>query len=68
MGITNGNGMGMGTKTRPNLGVGMGLGINHREWEGMGLKSHSRPSLPRARSCTSKTFGGLTHSFAARGR
>jgi len=22
---------------------------------------------PRARSCTSKTFGGLTHSFAARG-
>jgi len=23
---------------------------------------------PRARSCTSKTFGGLTHSFAARGR
>ena len=23
---------------------------------------------PRARSCTCKTFGGLTHSFAARGR
>jgi len=23
---------------------------------------------PRTRSCTSKTFGGLTHSFAARGR
>ena len=23
---------------------------------------------PRARSCTSKTFGGLTQSFAARGR
>jgi len=23
---------------------------------------------PRARSCTSKTFGRLTHSFAARGR
>ena len=23
---------------------------------------------PRARSCASKTFGGLTHSFAARGR
>ena len=23
---------------------------------------------PRARSCTSKTFKGLTHSFAARGR
>ena len=23
---------------------------------------------PRARSCTSKTFGGLTHSFAVRGR
>jgi len=23
---------------------------------------------PRARSCTSKTFGGLAHSFAARGR
>jgi len=23
---------------------------------------------PRARSCTSKTFWGLTHSFAARGR
>ena len=23
---------------------------------------------PPARSCTSKTFGGLTHSFAARGR
>jgi len=23
---------------------------------------------PRARSCISKTFGGLTHSFAARGR
>jgi len=23
---------------------------------------------PRARSCTSKTFGGLTHSFAARRR
>jgi len=23
---------------------------------------------PRARSCTSKTFGGLMHSFAARGR
>jgi len=23
---------------------------------------------PRARSCTSKTFGGLIHSFAAKGR
>ena len=23
---------------------------------------------PRAHSCTSKTFGGLTHNFAARGR
>jgi len=27
-----------------------------------------RDREPRALSCTSKTFGGLTHSFAARGR
>jgi len=32
----------------------------HQTWHG------DRGS--RARSCTSKTFGGLTHSFAARGR
>ena len=31
----------------------------HQTWHGRG---------PRARSCTSKTFGVLTHSFAARGR
>ena len=35
----------MGMKTRLNLGVRMGMGINHWEWEGMGLKSHSRSSL-----------------------
>ena len=32
----------------------------HQTWHG--------DSGPRARSCTSKTFGGLTHSFASRGR
>ena len=32
----------------------------HQTWHG--------DRRPRARSCTSKTFGGLTHSFAARGR
>ena len=32
----------------------------HQTWHG--------DKGPRARSCTSKTFGGLTHSFAARGR
>jgi len=32
----------------------------HQTWQG--------DRGPRARSCTSKTFPGLTHSFAARGR
>ena len=32
----------------------------HQTWHG--------DTGPRARSFTSKTFGGLTHSFAARGR
>jgi len=43
------------------------------------LRGHDVPSsvaklgmvivdLPRARSCTSKTFGGLTHSFIVMGR
>ena len=32
----------------------------HQTWHG--------DRVPRARSITSKTFGGLTHSFAARGR
>jgi len=45
MGITSGNGMGMGMKTRLNLRVGMRMGMNHWQWDGMGLKSHSRSSL-----------------------